>query len=166
MKSLSSGPEKNNLTKANIMAITILTVGRRSNDEYTLIFEDYIKRIERFEKINVKYVKDYGNLKDDAVIVRRESEEIIARMKDASYSVLLDRRGRTATDAEFKEFIEKKEIMFIIGGINGVNEAVEKAADVSISFSKLTFPHRLARVILAEQIYRAYTIKNNMRYHR
>lgn len=148
------------------MGITILTVGKKSSDDYGRIFEDYIERISRFEKIDVKYIKDFGVLTDDAVIVKKESDEIISKMKSASFSVLLDRQGKNATSMEFMKFVEKKDVMFIIGGINGVNEEVRRSADASISFSRMTFPHKLARVILAEQIYRAYTIKNNMRYHR
>lgn len=149
------------------MGITILTVGKITKEHLDEMFLEYIKRTERFTKTSVVQIKDYGQLKDDRNrIIRLESEEILKSIAKDSFVILLDKEGKSFTTESFAKLLEKKDLMFIIGGVFGAGENVKSRANLILSFSKMTFPHKLARVILSEQIYRGFTIKNNMRYHK
>ncbi|MGE3063064.1 MAG: 23S rRNA (pseudouridine(1915)-N(3))-methyltransferase RlmH [bacterium] len=149
------------------MAITILTVGKKQSDEWSALSDEYIKRIRGFDALKIKYIKDSGELRDDKkTAIREESERIISEIKDYDRVYLLDRKGEMVDSEEFSTILKNQNIAFIIGGSWGVDEKVANAARRILSFSKMTFPHRLFRVILLEQIYRGFTIRNNMRYHK
>ncbi len=149
------------------MGIMILTVGKKENDLFYNIFEDYCERINRFKKTEVKFLKDYGRYGDKKeLIVKNESEEILKKLKKDHFKILLRKDGKMMDSILFSKILEKEKILFIVGGIYGVNSQVEKNCDLVLSFSPMTFPHRIARIMLVEQIYRGFTILNNMEYHK
>ncbi|MDD3803781.1 MAG: 23S rRNA (pseudouridine(1915)-N(3))-methyltransferase RlmH [bacterium] len=149
------------------MAITLLIVGKKRSDELSRLCDDYISRIKQFDEIEVKYVKDAGELKDDAdEVIKKESERILKEMKNFDKIFLLDRTGEELDSHRFSQLLGKGSSCFIVGGSHGVNQKVKDSSSRVISFSKMTFPHRLFRVMLLEQIYRGFTITKKMRYHK
>jgi len=149
------------------MGITVLTVGKEMIGGYGEMADEYIKRISAFSKIQLKFIKDSGMLMDDkASAVKQESDRILKEAEKEKTVILLDKSGEAMDSEKFSKLLDKNDICFIIGGSYGVDERVKKRAFKSVSFSKMTFPHRLFRVILLEQIYRGYTIQKNMRYHK
>lgn len=149
------------------MGITILTVGKKENDLFYTIFKDYCDRINRFKKTEVKFLKDYGRYGNKReLIVKNESEEILKKLKNDYFKILLKKDGKMMDSILFSKMLEKEKILFIIGGIYGVNSQVEENSDFILSLSPMTFPHKIARILLVEQIYRGLTILNNMEYHK
>jgi len=142
------------------MNLKIITIGEPKND-YKELFLEYLKRASRFSKVTAVHIKD-GKKEDEKVI------DAIGK----SFCVLLDERGKEFTSKELANFIEKKELQsigemsFVIGGPDGHGDAVRERADFIWSFSKLTFPHDLAHVILIEALYRALSITAGHPYHR
>lgn len=146
------------------MAITIITVGRKQNDAFSVLEDMYIRRIEgRTESV---YIKDRNSNKNRQKAVDEESADILRRIKSSDYTVLLDSKGKMFTSVGFADILDRGSIVFIIGGIDGVNSTVRERADITVSFSKMTMPHQLARVFLMEQVYRAQTIRKGGKYHR
>ncbi len=149
------------------MGITVLTVGKNKKDCFSEIFYDYYERIKKYRNIEIKYIKDYGEFKDDKEsIIEKESKNIIENFEKNSYKVLLAKDGKMVDSISFSKLLEKENISFIIGGVFGVNGKVYESADFVLSLSKMTFPHRIARIVLLEQIYRGLTILNKEKYHK
>lgn len=146
------------------MAITIITVGRKQNDAFSVLEDIYIRRISG--KTESVYIKDRNSYKNRQNAVDEESADIIKRIKKSDYTVLLDSKGKMFTSVGFADILDRGSIVFIIGGIDGVNSTVRERADITVSFSKMTMPHQLARVFLLEQVYRAQTIRKGGKYHR
>ena len=111
-------------------------------------------------------------LYDEARNLKEESKMILANINDNNYVVTLEILGKELSSIEFSEYINKhylynnKELTFIIGSSDGLDEAVKARSDYKLSFSKMTFPHQLMRVIFLEQLYRALSIINNKKYHK
>jgi len=159
------------------MNIDILCVGKIKEKYLKDAIDEYSKRLSRYcnlKIIEVADVKTPDGQSDslDNKIKSIEGERILKNVKDNSYVILCDIGGKFLDSVEFSEFIDNiginghSHIQFIIGGSLGVSEEVRRRADFKISFSKMTFPHQLMRVILLEQIYRAYRIINNEPYHK
>ena len=149
--------------------IRIICVGKIKEEYLNLAIKDYLARINKYYRIEIIEILDEGKL-DKISSLNKESEKILEKISDG-YNILLDREGKLIDSMEFanvidKAFISNSNINFIIGGSYGVNNLVKKKADLIISFSKLTFPHQLFRVILLEQIYRGCKINNNEKYHK
>lgn len=157
--------------------ITIVAVGKIKEQSLKDLIFEYEKRLKRFcnfEIIEIDDVKEISdNEKDILKVVNKESTKIlnIIEKKD-DYRILCDIEGKQYYSVEFSYVIEvvknivNKDLIFIIGGSNGVNDEIKNNVDMKISFSKLTFPHQLFRVILIEQIYRGFKIMNNEKYHK
>ena len=150
--------------------ITILTVGKTKQDWIIKGIEEYNKRLSKFTKISWKTVSDIKLTPsiNKSIVKEKEGEIILKKLKNySSYKVLLDENGKNLSSVEFADFISKKnfDITFIIGGVYGVAEKVKDRADMLLSFSKMTFTHQMIRLILAEQIYRAFTILKEKKYH-
>ena len=150
--------------------ITLICVGNLKDKEYISMCEEYKKRISRFAKINIIELKEKNNLENVDQIKQSESEEILAKI-DINKTVLFDVASKEQTSEQFAEFLEKwfhssSEITFVIGGSYGVSDEVKKKIGTKISFSCLTFPHQLMRVIFLEQLYRGFTINANKTYHK
>ncbi len=156
------------------MNINIVCVGNIKEKFIEQAIQEYKQRISKFANVNIvevkeeKLTKNYS-LKDIEICVEKESEKILNQLK--GYSVLLDIDGKMLSSVELAKkmeniFLTNSTINFIIGGSYGVSEKLKNSVDFRLSFSKLTFPHQLFRVNVLEQIYRAFTIINNITYHK
>ncbi|MBD5788866.1 23S rRNA (pseudouridine(1915)-N(3))-methyltransferase RlmH [Mycoplasmopsis synoviae] len=144
------------------MTINLIAVGKLEKD-FQKLFDEYAKRIFAFSKFNLIEIKE-NTLKNLEVKKEKETLEILSKIPKNSTVFLLSIKGKNYSSEEFSKLITNDaNITFVIGGSNGV---IESYFENKISFSKLTFPHQLFRVILIEQIYRAFTIKNNLKYHK
>lgn len=159
------------------MKITVIAVGKIKEKFYRDALAEYGKRLGRYCKFEIIQVEDErtpdkaGEALEEQ-IRRKEAERIIRHVREDAFVVTLEIQGRMFDSEGFAGEIGKlatrgtSHIQFIIGGSLGLHEEVCRRADLAVSFSKMTFPHQLMRVILAEQIYRAYRILNGEPYHK
>ena len=159
------------------MKITVLTVGKIKEKFYTDAINEYKKRLSRYCKLDIIQVADEKTSQNcsDAesdIIKKKEADRIIRHIPDDSYVITLEVLEKQIDSLELSDKINKlgvqgiSHIIFIIGGSLGLHKSVSDRADFKLSFSKMTFPHQLMRVILLEQIYRSYRIINNQPYHK
>lgn len=159
------------------MKITLITVGKIKEKYLKDAIAEYSKRLSKYCKLEIVEVAD-EKTPDNAsetvenAIRAKEAERILKHVKDDAYVITLEIQGKQLTSEEMADKIEKlgvqgtSHIIFIIGGSIGLGEEVLKKSDYALSFSKMTFPHQLMRVILLEQIYRSYRIISNEPYHK
>ena len=150
--------------------IKIICVGKIKEKFFKEAIEEYTKRLSKYTKLQIIEVEDV-NLPNETLIKQKESELIEKNINDKDYVITLEIEGNELNSIEQKKKIQELEqtnpnITFIIGGSYGLDEKIKQRSNYKLSFSKLTFPHQLFRVILLEQIYRAYKIKNNESYHK
>lgn len=159
------------------MEINIISVGKIKEDYFKKAIEEYEKRLKAYCRVNFIELKDESegkNLsdKDIDIILDKEGKRILEKIKERSFIIVLDIKGKSIDSVEFSKKINDimldgiSSIDFIIGGSLGISQEVKDKANYSLSFSKFTFPHKLMKVILMEQIYRAFTIINNKTYHK
>lgn len=156
------------------MRINLVVVGDLKEKYLVDACKEYIKRISRFHTINVVTIDEekLPKVPSDADISKglvKEGARIEKALK--GYVIILDINGEQLDSVKFSQTIEKislnyDTITFVIGGSYGLSELVKDRANFRMSFSKMTFPHQLFRVMLLEQIYRASTISNNILYHK
>ena len=150
--------------------IKIICVGKIKEKYFVDAINEYIKRIEKYTKIEIVELSDVTVGEPDKCI-KNEALKIKEKIKPKDYIVALDIDGKSYDSVGFSLMIKNKQelyqnIVFIIGGSYGLCEELKKSCHERVSFSKLTFPHQMFRVILTEQIYRAYKILNNEEYHK
>jgi 23S rRNA (pseudouridine1915-N3)-methyltransferase len=161
----------------NSMKITLITVGKIKEKYLKDAIAEYSKRLSRYCKLEIVEVADEktpDNASDtvEDAIRDKEGERILKYIKEDAYVITLEIAGKMLTSEEMAEKIEKlgvqgtSYIIFIIGGSIGLGKEILKRSDYALSFSKMTFPHQLMRVILLEQIYRSYRIINHEPYHK
>ena len=149
------------------MNITIVCVGKLKEKFWQDAAAEYLKRLGRFAKMEIIELSESKT--DD---VSEESANIVSHIPKGAFVVALDVSGKSFSSEGLAEFISEKavagisHICFIIGGSNGFNDEVRKTADFRLSFSSFTFPHQLMRIILLEQIYRAFKINAGEKYHK
>ncbi len=149
--------------------IKIIAPGKIKEKYLIEAIEEYTKRISKYTKISIIEVKDEDF--DIYKTLEKERDNIIKYIDDKDYIITLDIDGNNLSSEEFASKIDSiynhnSNITFIIGGSYGLHEDIKKMSDFSLSFSKMTFPHQLFRVILLEQIFRTYKINNNETYHK
>lgn len=149
--------------------MTIVAVGNLKEKFSVDAQKEYLKRLSAFCKIKVVETKEFNELKNVELIKEREGEEILKHL--SNFPILLDVKGEEMSSEKLAKNIEKltlshSSLTFVIGGSYGVSEKVKNACKQKISFSKMTFPHNLFRIMLLEQIYRAFTIINGKSYHK
>ncbi|MBO7514359.1 MAG: 23S rRNA (pseudouridine(1915)-N(3))-methyltransferase RlmH [Lachnospiraceae bacterium] len=159
------------------MKITILCVGKIRESYWEAAIAEYMKRLTRYCKPEIVQVAD-EKTPDDASdnlnrqILEKEGDRLLAKLPDDAYVITLEIGGTPLSSVAFSEKIQKlgvagvSHICFVIGGSLGLDPRVSKQADFKLSFSAMTFPHQLMRVILSEQIYRAYRIISGEPYHK
>ena len=158
------------------MKIKIYAIGK-IKDFYKLGVDEYIKRLSPYCKVEIVEVKDESisdkpNLKEIKKAIDIEGSRVLSLLKDNEYLISLDLNKKELDSIEFSKFINNKletngaNISFVIGGSYGLSDELKARVYDSICLSKLTFPHQLARLILLEQIYRAFKILNNETYHK
>ena len=158
-----------------MMKINIIAVGKIKEKYLKEAIDEYKKRLSKFCSLNIIEINEcVAKTENEANIkksIEEEARDIISKIKN-EYVIALDIDGKEYSTMEISEKINEimlngaSEISFIIGGSYGMSENVKKKADLRLSFSKLTFPHQLFRVILLEQVYRVFKIKNGEPYHK
>lgn len=159
------------------MKITLITLGKIKEKYLKDAIAEYSKRLSRYCKLEIVEVADEktpDNASDtvEDAIRDKEGERILKYIKEDAYVITLEIAGKMLTSEEMAEKIDKlgvqgtSHIIFIIGGSIGLGREILKRSDYALSFSKMTFPHQLMRVILLEQIYRSYRIINHEPYHK
>ena len=159
------------------MKISVITVGKIKEKYLRDAIAEYSKRLSRYCKLEIIEVADEktpdqaGGAAEDAIRAK-EGERILKFIRDDMYVITLEINGKMLTSEEFAEKLEslgvqgKSSIAFVIGGSIGLGKDVLKRSDFALSFSKMTFPHQLMRVVLLEQVYRGYRIINGEPYHK
>ncbi len=159
------------------MNITLYTVGRIKESFFRQAIEEYVRRLGRYCKLKIVEVPD-EKTPDGAgealekQIKDREGVRLLRQIRDTEYVIALAINGRKMDSVVFSEKLQglglhgQSDIGFVIGGSLGLSEEVLKRSDMKLSFSDMTFPHQLMRVILLEQIYRAFRILSNEPYHK
>ena len=159
------------------MKITLITVGKIKEKYFTDAIAEYAKRLSRYCKLEIVEVAD-EKTPDGASeslenqIKEKEGERILSKIPDSAYVVALAIEGKQLDSEELADKMEKwnvngvSHLVFIIGGSLGLTPKVLNRADFKLSFSKMTFPHQLMRVVLLEQVYRSFRIRNNEPYHK
>lgn len=159
------------------MKITLVTVGKIKEKFFEDAIKEYSKRLSRYCKLEILQVADEKTPEgaSEAVelqIKEKEGQRILSLIRDDAYVIALAIEGKMLDSEELAEKIEKlgvsgiSQIVFVIGGSLGLSAQVMKRADYALSFSRMTFPHQLMRVVLLEQIYRSYRIMNHQPYHK
>ncbi len=159
------------------MKIDIICVGKIKEKYFTMAIDEYSKRLSRYVKLNIIEVADEPTVENaseatDEIIRKKEGERIIKNIKSDAFVVTLQINGQMLDSLELYKKIEDigvkgyGSITFIIGGSIGLSKEVIKLSNYALSFSKMTFPHQLMRVVLLEQIYRSMRISNNEPYHK
>lgn len=144
--------------------IKLLCIGKLKEEYLKEAVNDYLKRLNKYTKIELIELKDSN--------INTEKDEILKHIKTSDFIVSLAIEGKELNTIEFKDLIENNfingnsNITFIIGGSDGLHDEIKKLSNEKISFSRLTYPHGLFRVILLEQIYRSFKIMNNETYHK
>ena len=156
------------------MIVKIIAVGKIKEQYLKDAIKDYEKRLSSFCSFNIVEISAEQIL-DEALAEKYkllEAERILQQVKQNSYIVTLEINGKMFSSESFAQKIKElsnsgvSDITFIIGGANGLHEKISNISNLKLSFSKMTFTHQMVRMILAEQIYRAFKINNNEKYHR
>ena len=151
------------------MTINLICVGNLKETFSKQEQEEYLKRLSAFCKVNVIEIKEQNQFENSYVTLEKEGEEILKKLK--GYIILCDIKGKGLSSPALAEKLENlmqtnSEISFVVGGSYGVCEKVKSLSKEKISFSPMTFPHNLFRIMLLEQVYRAFTIINGKTYHK
>lgn len=158
-----------------MLHINIVCIGKVKESFFKDAINEYAKRLSKFCILNFIELPDKplpNNLNDtlSQQIIDAESKQIMNKISPSSYNIAMDSHGQSFSSEEFAKFINdlqqtNSEISFIIGGSLGLSSSLKSICSKQISFSKMTFPHQLIRVFLLEQLFRAFKINNNEKYH-
>lgn len=150
-----------------MITVEILAVGKIKEDYNKKAIEEYVKRLSRYCTVKITEVADFP---DDKSSIERECALILPKIKGICVPLCVE--GKNISSEEFAKFIENcgiegnSYITFVIGGSCGLDDRIKNKGKLKLSFSKMTFPHQLMRVILLEQVYRAFKIINGENYHK
>ena len=158
------------------MKIKILCVGKIKEKFFNEALLEYKKRLSGYCKIEIIEVSDekikYENDSNKEIAMKKEGDRLLAKIKDNDYLITLEIKGEKMSSENLANKINKlsiegvSNIVFLIGGSYGINKEVRNRSNFSLSFSEMTFPHQLMRVVLLEQIYRTFKINKNEPYHK
>lgn len=156
-----------------MIKINLITIGDIKEQYLKDAITEYKKRLTRFCNLKVVEIKESiansNNDKDILIALKKDAEQIKKHLK--GHIICLDISGKMLSSEELSAKIntlslKSSELSFIIGASNGIDEEIKNLSNERLSFSKMTFPHQLMRVIFLEQLYRAFTIANNIAYHK
>lgn len=150
--------------------IKIICVGKIKEKYLDSAIDEYLKRLSKYTKMEIIEVPDVDDKNKD-IILKKESVLISKHIDSKDYVITMEIDGKQLNSIELARlidntFISHSNITFVIGGSYGISEEIKNRSNYKLSFSKLTFPHQLFRVILLEQIYRTFKINNNEEYHK
>lgn len=150
--------------------IKIITVGKLKEKYLKEAEQEYLKRISKYTKIEIIEVED-SKVDQENIALEEEKNEILKHLTGKEYLITLEIKGKELSSIELAEkldktFIINSNITFIIGGSYGIHPSILAKSDFGLSFSKMTFPHQLFRILLLEQLFRSYKILNNEKYHK
>lgn len=159
------------------MIIEIIALSKVKDKSLANLIADYFKRLQKYAKVTVIEIKESylplkSNQHDVSKALNEESKKILSKVKERDYVIALSPNGKKLDSIEFSGALQKAHnqstgaIIFIIGSSNGLDQAVYERANEVISFSDLTFTHELFRLLLFEQLFRAFKIINNETYHK
>ncbi|ERK60248.1 rRNA large subunit m3Psi methyltransferase RlmH [Gemella bergeri ATCC 700627] len=158
------------------MKVTLLCVGKVKEKFYREAIKEYEKRLSAYVKLTTVEIPDekvkVENSSEIAVAMEKEGNNILSKIKDTQYVITLEILGESISSEKFSEkinnlmIIGKSDVVLVIGGSYGLSDSVKKRSNYALSFSKMTFPHQMMRVILLEQVYRAYRIITGASYHK
>lgn len=155
------------------MNVNIICIGKVKEKYINDGIAEFAKRMQSFGKLSIIELKEFGNDFERELSIKKEAENILLALeKKKGFNILLDISGKNFSSEEMAQKIEDigikgfSTINFVIGGSYGVSDDIRKVSNLSLSFSKMTFPHQLMRLILMEQIYRWFSIINNIKYHK
>ena len=154
-----------------MMKLSIWSIGRTNEKYLSEGIGVYIERLKHYCRLEYEELKDVkpGSTADETT--EREAAMVLARLKQEDTLILLDEKGKMMTSEKLADYIadlqnrSTKNLVFLIGGAYGHHRKIRERASDSLSLSHMTFTHQMARLILAEQLYRAYTIIKNEKYH-
>ena len=160
-----------------MLTVNIICIGKIKEKYWTDAISEYSKRLSAFCKFNIIELseeKTYNNPNDTQIeaILNAEGKRLFSKISDSAYVVAMCIEGKIISSPELADKINdvslsgKSTVDFIIGGSWGLSADVKRRADFKLSMSRMTFPHQMARVVLCEQIYRAFEINNNGKYHK
>lgn len=160
-----------------MMKVTIIAVGKLKEKYLKDACNEYLKRLSAYSKVNIVEIQeercsDNPSQNEIEIVKQKEGERIISKISKGSFIVPMCIEGTEMSSVEFSTRIEKTmlsgfgELTFIIGGSFGLSDDVKSLGNLKLSFGKITLPHQLMRVILLEQVYRAFSISNNSKYHK
>ena len=147
--------------------IKLICVGKIKEQFFREAIKEYEKRLSKYTKLSIIELEDEPNING----INKEGENILKNINDKDYLITLEINGNMLTSEELSQKIENtlninSNIVFVIGGSYGISAKVKQRSNYKLSFSKLTFPHQLFRIMFLEQLYRAFKIKNNESYHK
>jgi 23S rRNA (pseudouridine1915-N3)-methyltransferase len=159
------------------MNITVICIGKLKEKYWTAAIDEYSKRLKGYCSLDIIELKearlpDKAGPAEELAVKEAEGEEILKKIKDNQYVITLEVKGKMLSSEKLAEKIEtlaidgQSNVVFVIGGSLGLSAAVSKPANFKLSFSEMTFPHQMMRVILLEQVYRAFKINRNEAYHK
>lgn len=159
------------------MNITVICIGKLKEKYWTAAIDEYRKRLKSYCSLEIIELKesrlpDKAGPAEELAVKEAEGEEILKRIKDNQYVITLEVKGKMLSSEKLAEKVESlgidghSNVVFVIGGSLGLSAAVSKRANFKLSFSEMTFPHQMMRVILLEQVYRAFKIIRNEAYHK
>ncbi len=159
------------------MNITVICIGKLKEKYWTAAIDEYSKRLKGYCSLDIVELKearlpDKAGPAEELAVKEAEGEEILKRIKDSQYVITLEVKGKMLSSEKLAEKVESlgidghSNVVFVIGGSLGLSAAVSKRANFKLSFSEMTFPHQMMRVILLEQVYRAFKINRNEAYHK
>lgn len=147
--------------------IKIICVGKLKEKYFKSAIEEYEKRLSKYTKLEIIELPDYNY--DVKKVIYEEGRNILSKINERDYVVTMEIEGKELSSVELSNFISKnitENIVFVIGGSYGLSEEVKNRSNYALSFSKLTFPHQLFRILLLEQIYRSFKIIKGESYHK
>ena len=153
------------------MKISIWCIGKTDEKYINEGVDKYLNRLKHYSKITFEPLKDVKPAQTPEETLKREAEIVLSKIKPEDVLILLDEKGEMYSSVKFADYIEKlqvqanKHIIFLIGGAFGHHQSIRDRANHLISLSKMTFSHQMVRLFLVEQIYRAFTIIRNEKYH-
>ncbi len=153
------------------MKIEIWAVGKLKNKELASSMDQYLKRMRKYQSVSMEEINIRTKSTDAEFLKKTEGEKILSRLSTEDHLILMDEGGRSFTSVKFAQFLQKalmkpfNRIIFLIGGAHGFDQAVYDRSQHKISLSDMTFPHDLTRLIMVEQLYRAFSILNHSPYH-